>query len=346
MLIAGFSLDCERLPGELPALARDGALGDLGSGRARSGDQGWSPGCAVGLRSDARCRGRSSSFRPRMQCAKAFCGSTCRSPSGVPGYPDLAPLFPCAGRMQRAAADLVGIAADGAADRRPWLAHGTWPAASLPLRRDASAGRGWCGAEKSPTTPSCASKAMACMRFRSDRCMLESSSRGTSAFRSSARKCCVSNSVWATSTRGSSSASPSCRHSMAIAWPGRVSGDSTVAYAWAYCMALESIAGCAVPARAVWLRALFLERERIANHLGDLGALGNDAAFAFGLAQFSRLREDWLRLSKEAFGHRLMMDCVVPGGVAGRRRARARRPPGASVRHHRARSSGSAPGVR
>jgi len=70
-----------------------------------------------------------------------------------------------------------------------------------------------------------------------------------------------------------------------------------------------------VPARAVWLRALLLERERIANHLGDLGALGNDAAFAFGLAQFSRLREDWLRLSKEAFGHRLMMDCVVPGGV-------------------------------
>ena len=59
-----------------------------------------------------------------------------------------------------------------------------------------------------------------------------------------------------------------------------------------------------------------LERERVANHLGDLGALGNDAAFAFGLAQFSRLREDWLRLSKEAFGHRLMMDCVVPGGVA------------------------------
>jgi Ni,Fe-hydrogenase III large subunit len=68
--------------------------------------------------------------------------------------------------------------------------------------------------------------------------------------------------------------------------------------------------------RAGSLRALLLERERVANHLGDLGALGNDAAFAFGLAQFSRLREDWLRLSQEAFGHRLMMDCVVPGGVA------------------------------
>ena len=53
--------------------------------------------------------------------------------------------------------------------------------------------------------------------------------------------------------------------------------------------------GSTIPPRARWLRALLLERERVANHLGDLGALGNDAALAFGLAQFSRLREDWLR---------------------------------------------------
>jgi Ni,Fe-hydrogenase III large subunit len=97
---------------------------------------------------------------------------------------------------------------------------------------------------------------------------------------------------------------------------GRVSGDSTVAFAWAYCMALESALGVAIPARAQWLRALMLERERIANHLGDLGAIGNDAALAFGLAQFSRLREDWQRESMLSLGHRLMMDAVAPGGTA------------------------------
>jgi Ni,Fe-hydrogenase III large subunit len=96
---------------------------------------------------------------------------------------------------------------------------------------------------------------------------------------------------------------------------GRVSGDSTVAYAWAYAMAAETAVECTVPARAAWLRALLLERERVANHLGDLGALGNDAALAFGLAQFSRLREQWLRLNAEVFGHRLLMDRVVAGGV-------------------------------
>src|SRR5205085_919979 len=100
-------------------------------------------------------------------------------------------------------------------------------------------------------------------------------------------------------------------HSLA----GRVSGDSTVAYASAYAEAVEAITGSAPPQRALWLRALLLERERIANHLGDLGYLGNDGGFAFGLAQFMRLREDVQRLNAAAFGHRLLMDVVMPGGV-------------------------------
>jgi Ni,Fe-hydrogenase III large subunit len=97
---------------------------------------------------------------------------------------------------------------------------------------------------------------------------------------------------------------------------GRVSGDSTVAYAWAYAQAAEALAGVIVPARAAWLRALAVERERVANHLGDLGYLGNDGGFAFGLAQFSRLKEDVLRTNLAAFGHRMAMDYIVPGGVA------------------------------
>jgi Ni,Fe-hydrogenase III large subunit len=97
---------------------------------------------------------------------------------------------------------------------------------------------------------------------------------------------------------------------------GRISGDSTVAYAWAYAQAVEGASLSAPPARAPWLRALLLERERIANHLGDLGAIGNDAGLAFGLAQFSRLKEDQLRTNQALFGHRYLMDVVIPGGVA------------------------------
>lgn len=96
----------------------------------------------------------------------------------------------------------------------------------------------------------------------------------------------------------------------------RVSGDSTVSHTWAACMAMEQAVGIEVPERANWLRAIMCERERIANHLGDIGAICNDVAFAFANYQFSRLRESWQRVSQQVFGHRFMMDCIVPGGVA------------------------------
>lgn len=97
---------------------------------------------------------------------------------------------------------------------------------------------------------------------------------------------------------------------------GRVSGDSTVAHAWAACQAMERAAGCEPPARASDLRAILSERERVANHLGDIGAICNDVGFAYAHVQCGRLREQWQRRSHELFGHRLMMDAVVPGGVA------------------------------
>ena len=96
---------------------------------------------------------------------------------------------------------------------------------------------------------------------------------------------------------------------------GRVSGDSTVAYALAFARAIEAAHDIDVPPRAVWLRALMAELERLANHFGDIGAICNDAAFAMLHAQFGLLREQVLRVADRCFGHRLMMDRVVPGGV-------------------------------
>jgi Ni,Fe-hydrogenase III large subunit len=225
--------------------------------------------------------------------------------------PDLAALFPAAARMQRAAADLLGVHADGAQDRRPWLDHGVW-LEDVPLRRQPAAraaprhvdydfvrveGE---GVHEIPVGPVHAG-IIEPGHFRL-------SVVGEKVLRLEERLGYVHKGIEQRLTRVPLSQA----HQLA----GRVSGDSTVAFAWAFCMALESAASVEIPPRAQALRALMLERERVANHLGDLGALGNDAAFAFGLAQFSRLREDWQRLSMEAFGHRLMMDRVVPGGAA------------------------------
>jgi Ni,Fe-hydrogenase III large subunit len=96
----------------------------------------------------------------------------------------------------------------------------------------------------------------------------------------------------------------------------RTSGDSTVAYSFAFAQAVEAAMQTTVPLRACYLRALMAELERLANHLGDIGAICNDASFSLMQAQCAVLRERTLRAAEAAFGHRLMMDVVVPGGLS------------------------------
>jgi Ni,Fe-hydrogenase III large subunit len=229
-------------------------------------------------------------------------------------YPDLATVFPVASRMQRAAADLSGVFALEAQDTRPWLNHGAWPQDHFPLQQDP---------EKLPLLVASELVNYPFVPVEGDGVheipvgpvhagIIEP---GHFRFSVVGEKVLRLEQRLGYTHKGTEHRMTQLAPLAAYRLAGRVSGDSTVAFAWAYCMALESATQTTPPARAAWLRALMLERERIANHLGDLGALGNDAAFAFGLAQFSRLREDWLRLSAQVFGHRLMMDNIVPGGV-------------------------------
>ncbi|KLN53092.1 NADH-quinone oxidoreductase subunit C [Variovorax paradoxus] len=231
------------------------------------------------------------------------------------GFPDLAGLFPCAQRMQRAVADLSGIRAEGQEDDRPWLDHGAWPPGPPPLQSTARFERAARGALPADY-PFVRVDGDGVHEIAVGPVHAGIIEPGHFRFSVVGEKVLRLEEHLGYTHKGIerrfTELAPLEGHRLA----GRISGDTTVAYAWAYSMALESAWGCDIPERASWLRALMLERERAANHLGDLGALANDAALAFGLAQFSRLREDWLRLSGQIFGHRLMMDAVIPGGVA------------------------------
>ncbi|KXU85583.1 hydrogenase [Paraburkholderia monticola] len=230
------------------------------------------------------------------------------------GYPDLSTLFPCASRMQRAIHDLTGLRAHGASDWRPWLNHGNWPGDYFPLLKEGAGVERFESCEMNYPFVQVAGDGVheiavgpihagviepGHFRF---------SVVGEKVLRLEERLGYVHRGVELLFERTPALAG----HRLA----GRIAGDSTVAFAWAYCMALEQAWRVAVPACALRMRALLLERERVANHLGDLGALGNDAGFAFGLAQFSRLKEDWIRMNERVFGHRNLMDRIVPGGVA------------------------------
>ena len=209
------------------------------------------------------------------------------------GYPGLEDLYPAANRMQRAAAALEGLRSTDR-DLRPWLAHGTAPHDYAFVRVEGD------GVHEIPVGPVHAG-------------IIEP---GHFRFSVVGEKVLRLEERLGYTHKGVERRFTELPIDAGIQLAARLCGDSAVAYSWAYAEALETLSAVEVPARAAWLRALCLELERIANHLGDLGALGNDAGFAFGLTQFSLLKERLVRANERAFGQRYLFDALVPGGVA------------------------------
>jgi Ni,Fe-hydrogenase III large subunit len=223
-------------------------------------------------------------------------------------YPSVGAHHAPAIRAERTIHDMYGIRATGLSDTRPWLDHGTWPLAHPLAKKPAapadippydflkSTGE---GLHQIPVGPVHAG-IIEPGHFRF-------TCAGETVVRLEERL--------GYTHKGIEKLIEGKTLDQAARIAARISGDSTVAYATAFARAAETALAVEIPARAHWMRALMGELERLANHLGDIGAICNDAAFALLHAHFSLLREDVLQTCKLAFGHRLMMDRTIPGGV-------------------------------
>ena len=207
-------------------------------------------------------------------------------------YPTVGVKHPPAIRLERAIRDLHRLEAIGASDTRPWLAHTPAPYEFLPAEGEAL--------HRIPVGPVHAG-IIEPGHFRF-------TANGEFIVRLEQRLGYVH--------KGIEGLMEGASLGDAARLAARTSGDSTVAYGFAFALAAERALNIEAPPRAVYLRALMAELERLANHFGDIGAICNDASFALMHAQTGILRERVLRASDACFGHRLMRDAIVPGGVA------------------------------
>ncbi len=237
----------------------------------------------------------------------------CTAPADDPSFPSIKRKFAPAWRFERQMESLMGVNPVGHPDLRPWIKFEDWPKDAWPLRKEFDA------ATRMP-------------RVDGDYRWIQAEGEGVyeipvgpvhagiiepGHFRFQA----VGETIINLEERLGYVHKGIEKRFESLSWEegarlaGRVSGDTTVAHAIGYCRAVEAAGGCAMPPRGEWLRAVMLERERIANHLGDIGAICNDVAFAILLFQFHTLKEHLVRANQRFFGHRFMMDRVVPGGV-------------------------------
>lgn len=226
-------------------------------------------------------------------------------PSGR--FPAISSLHSPAIRLERTIFDLFGLVPEGAPDTRPWLDHGRWP-------------------EQHPLGPATAGSPRGSYEFLPvegegvhqiavgpvhagiiEPGHFRFAANGETVVRLEQRL--------GYAHKGIDALLGGAELGQAAKLAGRVSGDSTVAYSLGFARAVEQALGVSVPERADVLRALMAELERLANHLGDIGAICNDAGFALLQAHCAMLREEVLRTAQSCFGHRLMHDLVVPGGV-------------------------------
>ncbi len=246
----------------------------------------------------------------------AYLVARTRLPRATPILPSHTPYYAAADRPERHVQDMLGVAFTDHPDARRWTRHLAWKDSEYPLRKDFSVS----GHATAPTPPDDGYRflyAHGAGVYEIPVGPVHAGIIEPGHFRFQA----VGETILNLEERlgyvhkGIEKIAEGRDAAGLARLAGRVSGDSTVAHAWAACMAMEKAAGIEIPPRALALRAIMAERERVANHLGDIGAICNDVAFTFAFYQFGRLREVWQRVSHEAFGHRFMMDRIVPGGV-------------------------------
>ena len=283
---------------------QEGHAGPDGYARIEAADTLWtglSKGCAAGLQDLSALWFDDGAMHMALSGAETKKRAIVSIALNGGSYPSVSLHHKPAMRLERTMRDLYGVTPLGLPDERGWLDHGVWPS------RAGKTGKGYSflavegeGLHQIPVGPVHAG-IIEPGHFRF-------TANGETVARLEERLGYVH--------KGVEALCAGAFIEQAAKIVARISGDSTVAYSFAFAEAVEKALGWEVSPRATLLRGIMAELERLANHVGDVGAICNDAAVIAILANCSIIREDILQTNASCFGHRLIMDRVVPGGTS------------------------------
>jgi len=243
----------------------------------------------------------------------SFVEVTTDVPEGNPSFPSIATLSYPASRYEREIFDLFGLHPEGHPDPRPLVRHGFWPESFHPLRKDA----GVPGDFKDQGQPFPFQQVEGEGIFEIPVGPVHAGIIEPGHFRFSVDGETIINMKTRLyyTHKGTEKLFEGRAPDDGVPLAERISGDTSVGHPLAYCQALETLAGAVVPPRALFLRVVLLELERLYNHVADFGAIANDTGFAVAQAHTLRIREGLLRLNKRLTGHRLLRGALLPGGL-------------------------------
>ncbi len=231
-----------------------------------------------------------------------------------PVLPSISAEVPAASWHEREAQDLFGISFDGHPDPRPLVVHDGWPKGLFPLRKrfDASQRPPALPAEEFPHLVVEGEGVLEIPVGPIHAGIIEPghfrfSTVGESVLELDAR-------LFYTH-RGLEKRIEGMAAADAFFVAERMCGVCSVSHALGFCEAVEQIAGIEVPRRALFLRTIALELERLYNHVGDVGNIAAGASYHYGTSAGLRMKEALQQVNERLSGHRFLRGLVVPGGA-------------------------------
>jgi len=245
--------------------------------------------------------------------AAGFVVASVRVPAEQPTFPSLATRWYLASRFEREIHDLFGLLPSAHPDLRRLPLHQFWPANYHPLLKDATVRQDFC--DEGEAYPFRRVEGEGIYEITVGPVHAGIIEPGHFRFSVDGETIINLESRMYFVHKGIEKLFESATLVQGLKLAERISGDSSVAHALAFCQAVEALAGATIPLRAAYLRVVLLELERLYNHIADVGAICTDTGFAVANVHALRLREDLLRLNARLVGHRLLRDSLVPGGV-------------------------------